>query len=58
MVNIDVTVTDENGKVLLFVKYKRGESQASNPEGYRYFEPNGWTISVKPPTPDHKEDTA
>ncbi len=55
MKTIEVTITDENGKVLLFTKYKRSEEQGKQPQGYRYFEPNGWTISVIPPTPDHKD---
>ncbi|KKM03425.1 hypothetical protein LCGC14_1774590 [marine sediment metagenome] len=54
MLKIDVTITDENGKVILFSRFKRSEAQGNQPQGYRYFEPNGWVISIVPPTPDHK----
>ena len=53
MLNIEVIITDENGKVELHTKYRRSEQQGKNPQGYRYFEPNGWMISIVPPTPDH-----
>jgi hypothetical protein len=56
MKTIEVTITDENGKVELFIKFRRSENQGKQPHGYRYFEPGGWVISIIPPTPDHKKD--
>ena len=56
MLTIEIIVVDEKGRVHLMTKYKRHQRQGRNPEGYRYFEPSGWTIIVKPPDPDHQEE--
>lgn len=55
MRHIEVTITDDNGKVILRATYHRHNRQGKNPEGFRYFDPKGWVISIVPPTQDHEE---
>lgn len=53
MRSIEVTVVNEDNKVLLRTEFTRQNKQGEQPEGYRYFHPDGWMIIVKPPMPDH-----